>query len=115
MHEFIVLASVEEVQLFNNQQFFNTATSLCTVPLSTFPMTFSIFIVNVISSFISVTIISFHGKLSPFMLKHSHSREDRIQWCFSRNLSNSQDWFRVIHADKLPGWRQNVGRAELLA
>ena len=59
MHEFIVLASVEEVQLFNNQQFFNTATSLCTVPLSTFPMTFSIFIVNVISSFISVTIISF--------------------------------------------------------
>ena len=59
MHEFIVLASVEEVQLFNNQQLFNTATSLCTVPLSTFPMTFSIFIVNVISSFISVTIISF--------------------------------------------------------
>ena len=55
------------------------------------------------------------GKLSTLMLTHSQSRGDRIKWCFSRNLSNSQDWFKVIHADKLPGWRQNVGRAELLA
>ena len=55
------------------------------------------------------------GKFSLFMLNHSCLREDRIKWCFSRNTSNAEDWFRVIHADKLPGWRQNVGRAELLA
>lgn len=53
---FIVLASVEEVQLFNNQQLFNTATSLHHSIVHT---SNDLFITNVISSFIFVTIIFF--------------------------------------------------------
>ena len=48
-------------------------------------------------------------------LTPSQIRRDRIQWCHTRTVETAQNWFRVLHADKLPGGRQSVGRAEVLA
>ena len=42
-------------------------------------------------------------------------RRQRIQGCCDRIFSNTQHWFKVWYAAQLPGWKQNVGRSEVLA